>query len=423
MSEITDTDTGAAVLEIEITAMAHGGEGMGRDADGRVVFVAGAVPGDIVRARPVKEKKRWARAELVEVVDASAQRVEPTCPAAAQGAGCCDYSHIAADAQLGLKREVLIGQLAALARGTEGQLDYSLATRDTVTLAPATGWRTRVRLGVDAAGRAGLRRARSTKVVTSAGCTQVVPGLLDGLVGPDARSFTPGAEVVAVLDSAGERHVVETTRAQRGRRVEKSDRVLEGSGIAREQVGEHTFRFPVTAFWQAHRAAPETYARLIRQWGAGDYARRTGWDLYGGVGAFVPAIDVALGGGARVESVDYSTAARRSAQDTLAGFDVHMHNSTVEQARGLQAPGLVVLDPPRSGAGEKVVRMVAANTPERVIHIGCDPATLARDLGSWAREGYTVARMALIDAFPNTHHFEVIALLEPVSDPKHERSR
>ncbi|WP_268896817.1 class I SAM-dependent RNA methyltransferase [Corynebacterium qintianiae] len=410
MSAITETD--APVVDLDITAMAHGGEGIARMEDGRVVFVAGAIPGDRVRASLRKVKKRWARAELVSVIDASADRVPPACPAAALGAGCCDYSHISPDAQLGFKREVLAGQLGALARRTR----MSDVDTSAVQLEPTTGWRTRVRLGVDASGRAGLRRARSTELVTEATCTQAAPGLLDGIVGPGARTFTPGAEVIAVLDSDGQRHVVESTRAQRGRRVEKVDRVLEGTGNVTQDVDKHQFRFPATAFWQAHAAAPASYAGIIESWGAGDYARRTGWDLYGGVGAFVPAIDAALGGAERIDSVDYSPSATRAAQDTLEGFNLSVHNSTVEKAGGLAAPGLVVLDPPRSGAGSRVVGMIADAAPERVIHVGCDPATFARDLGYWGERGFGLSRMMLIDAFPNTHHFEIIALLMPRAD-------
>lgn len=341
-------------------------------------------------------------------------RVATACPAAAAGAGCCDYSHIDPAAQLGLKREVLVGQLGALARrsGVLGGFDPA-TDLELRPLAPHTGWRTRVRLGVDANGRAGVRHARSADVVASEHCTQPVAGLLDGLVG-EAR-FTPGSEVVAVMDAGGTRHVVETARVQRGRRAETITTVIEGGGDVTERIagpeGEHEFTFPATAFWQAHAQAPQEYSDVIASWGAGDYARGAAWDLYGGVGAFAPAIRAATHG-ARVISVDYSPAASAAAQPGLAGWDVEMVQGRVEgSVDKLDAPGLVVLDPPRAGAGEAVVRAVAAAGPERVIHIGCDPATLSRDLGAWGEEGYHVGRMLLIDAFPATHHFETIVEL------------
>ncbi|MEH0146259.1 TRAM domain-containing protein [Corynebacterium sp. Q4381] len=394
-------------MPIHITRIAHGGEGIGQLEDGRVVFIPGAIPGDTVEANITKSKKRWARAELTEVVEASEDRVVPACPAAAAGAGCCDYSHINPAAQPELKRDVLRGQLASIAGVRDDDLAGGIALR---TLQPTLGWRTRVRLGVDESGRAGVRRARSGDVIASQRCTQPVPGLMD----LDQR-FTPGSEVVAVIDAAGARHVVETARVQRGRRVEAIENVVEGTGEVTERIGGVEFRFPATAFWQAHVRAPEVYSEIIRSWGAGDYANPVAWDLYGGVGAFVPAIAEATGG-AHIMSVDYSPAATAAQQRGLAAFDVEMVAGKVEASVGkLKPPGLVVLDPPRAGAGEPVVAAVAAARPERVIHIGCDPATFARDLAAWRASGYGVGSIVLVDAFPNTHHFESIALLEPVS--------
>lgn len=403
-----------APVRLRVRAMAHGGEGIADAPDGRVVFVRGAIPGDTVEATLTKVKKRWARAETTAVVDPSPHRVDPTCPAAAAGAGCCDFSHIAADAQLGFKREVLLGQLGALS-SRSGVLDrFDLDSVETVQLAPVTGWRTRVRLGVDSQGNAGMRRARSTEVVAGVPCTQPVPGLLDGIVGDGAGQFAPGAELVVAFDAKGSRHVVETQAAQRGRRVERVERVLEGPGELVEQVRGFDFVFPPTAFWQAHQKAPEAYSDVIAQWGAGEYTNLVGWDLYGGVGAFVPAMNEALGGG-RVESVDYSSAATSRRQQVADACDVRVHHGDAAAVVGeLERPGLVVLDPPRAGAGADVVRAIAQAAPERIIHVGCDPATFARDLAGFGEHGYAVKQMKLIDAFPNTHHFEVIAVLEPV---------
>ena len=100
-------------------------------------------------------------------------------------------------------------------------------------------------------------------------------------------------------------------------------------------------------------------------------------------------------------------------ETVTARVDAYLDRRLREEGPGSLEGATVVLDPPRSGAGEQVVRQVAAAEPERVIHVGCDPATFARDLGYWAAQGFSARRMVLIDAFPNTHHFEIIALLEP----------
>ena len=417
VEELTRGDT----VTLTPHAMAHGGEAIAHAPDGRVVFVGGAVPGDTVRVTLERVKKRWARGHVVEILEASPDRVDDACPAAAAGAGCCDYSHIAPAAQQRFKREVLTGQLTNHAQPSGVLNGFDLAIDlEEETLEPTLGWRTRVRLGVGPDGRAGMRKARSNDILADVACAQVIPGALEGIVGPDARTFTPGTEIIVVVDSTGQRHVVETAKAQRGRRVEQIETVIEGDLDATEivpvdvagQVQEFDYVFPPTAFWQAHRAAPATYSRYIIDWAADEYEQATGWDLYGGVGLFVPSISMAMGGRPRIHSVDYSDVATRGAQSCLSEFDVDVRNQKVEAGlEHLADPGLVVLDPPRTGAGADVVSAIAQRDPQRVIHIGCDPATLARDLAAWGDSGYVVERMALVDAFPMTHHFEVLVSL------------
>lgn len=405
------TPTTGEQHELEITRMAHGGEGIAT-LDGRVVFVRGAYPGDRIRATVTEVKKNFARAGFDAVLQASPLRVEQRCPAAAQGAGCCDFGDLAPERELELKHEILQSQLQRIAKLTE------LPPTDLVNLAPHTGWRTRMRLGVDADGRAGLRAARSNDLITSVGCSQAVPGLLDGVIGEGARTFTPGAEVIVVLDSEGNRHVVESRRAARGRRTEQIVSVVEGNGDVVQEADGHRFTFPATAFWQAHVDAPDAYTTLVRNW-LGDLSLDTGgqpvaWDLYGGVGLFVPALADSLGADAAVHSVELSPAAARAGQETLADYDVTFHNARVEQqVTQLPQPAVVLLDPPRTGAGAKVIETLVAARPQAVVHIGCDPATFSRDVAAWAAGGYALEKMTVFNAFPGTHHFEVIGLLRP----------
>lgn len=408
-------------LTLDVRGMAHGGEGIAEAPDGRVVFVRGAIPGDRVSAEVIKVKRRWARAETVEVLEASADRVAPACEApaceaAAAGAGCCDFAHIEPSAQLSYKRDILEGQLRVLS-GRSGVLGCLEGPGDfeKIQLQPLTHWRTRVRLGVDDSGRAGMRKAKSNDLVTDAECSQPVQDLLDGIVGEGAQRFTPRSELVVVRDSEGQRHVVETRSAQRGKRVERVQKVLEGSGTVTERVGQSTFSFPATGFWQAHQAAADTYCEVISRWGAATYERAVAWDLYGGVGAFASALHTATGGG-EVHTVDMSDASAAGGGDPVENsrhWSWIRHHETVEKEIGqLPHPGLVVLDPPRSGAGAQVIEAIADAQPERVIHIGCDPATFARDVAVFGGHGFVVKQMLLVDAFPMTHHFEVLAVLE-----------
>ncbi|WIM68973.1 TRAM domain-containing protein [Corynebacterium breve] len=403
-------------LTLTATSMAHGGEAIAHADDGRVVFVSGAVPGDTVTATVTKAKKRWARATTTAVQVPSEFRVEATCPAAAAGAGCCDYASIAGENQLPFKRDILIGQLASLAArsGVFEGFDSQQIEDHSLSKTIPSPWRTRVRFGVDSRGRAGVRKLQSNEIVTER-CSQVFPDIYDEL---EKHSYTPGAEVIAVRDSSGSVHVVESARVPRGKRVETIEKVIAGTGAVEQVVGKHRFVFPATAFWQAHEQAPETYAEIIRTWGTGNYDIPVGWDLYGGVGVFVPAIAQAMGEDAKVISVDYSAGANASSQEALSEFNFESVDGRVEAVvDALTQPGLVVLDPPRSGAGAETVQAIAGKQPERIIHIGCDPATLARDLSDWGEAGYRVKKMAIIDAFPNTHHFEVMVELEGAGIP------
>ncbi|MDO5031722.1 class I SAM-dependent RNA methyltransferase [Corynebacterium sp.] len=404
-----------AEFELHIERMGHGGVGIGTAPDGRVCFVAGGFPGDELRVSARKVKKSFIEADLLEVISAGDLRVPSQCAAAEAGAGCCDFAELDPAAELDIKAEVLRDQLRRIAKL---ESIPEIAQRE---LPPHRGWRTRVRLGVDAEGRAGTRKRQSHDVVTQMACSQLVPGLVDGLVGPGARRFSPGAEVIAVLDSDGNRHVVESRKAPRGRRTENVKEVIEApTPKVVQRADGHEFSFPPLAFWQAHSAAPEAYTDIARSWLAGT-AEGDGvaWDLYGGVGLFVPVLAEATTGHTAVHSVDFSPAASAS-QPGLEGIDVTFHSAKVEDvASTLPAPAAVILDPPRTGAGAEVIKAIAQAQPARVMHVGCDPATFARDVYYWREWGYGLDKLVVVNAFPGTHHFETLALLVPDSHSTH----
>ncbi|MBC3185425.1 class I SAM-dependent RNA methyltransferase [Corynebacterium sp. zg-331] len=398
-------------VRVRIDRMAHGGEGIGT-LDGRIVFASGAFPGDTVDVRVTKAKHSFLRGRTERLLEASPLRGASRCEAAERGAGCCDFAALTPEAEIQIKETVLRDQLFRIG----GIRSERVAT---TPLEPATQWRTRTRLGVDDRGRAGVRRLASHDLITEVACAQPVAGLLDGLVGDGARELSPGAEVVAVMGDDGQRHVVETRRAARGRRTERLGKTIEGDPEVSHTVAGHTFRFPVTAFWQAHRRAPEAYSERLIQWltqalGGPSDSPAVAWDLYGGVGLFVPPLAAALGSQTRIYSVDASHAATTRPQDCLEPYDVVVRGSRVERCLStLPAPRAVVLDPPRTGAGAEVVRGIAQAGPKAVVHIGCDPATFARDLRAWRDNGYRVEKLELINAFPGTHHSEALALIVP----------
>lgn len=404
-------------VEVAIERPAHGGIGVGvTGADSRVILVASAFPGDRVMARVTHTKRSFVRAEIVQVLAAGKYRGEQRCTAADQSGGCCDFGVVHPEYELELKTAVLQDQLRRIAGIT------TLPEIEQEDLQPTAGWRVRWRLGVDAEGRAGVRRRGGNEVVWQHHCVQAPEGLLDGIVGEQAARFTPGAELIVALGSDGNRTVCETNSAARGRRVERAQRHIEGPEYVVQDVGRLRYELPPPVFWQSHRGAPESYTRRARVWLSdvlqGHHGSGIGWDLYGGVGLFVPSILDALSttnaASIAVHSVETSPLAASVGSAALQGLPVRFHRRGVEkQISQLPAPDAVVLDPPRKGAGGETITAIAQARPRVALHIGCDPATFARDCGAWKENGYELTRLAVVNAFPGTHHSETFGLFEP----------
>jgi tRNA/tmRNA/rRNA uracil-C5-methylase (TrmA/RlmC/RlmD family) len=387
-------------LTLTVGAPANGGSCVARH-DGRVVFVRYALPNERVRVRVTADRGSYWHAETVEVIEPSDDRTVSLCPiAGVDGAGCCDLAFVEPEAARVLKGEVVANQLARLGGYRWQGIAHPLSA------AGPTGWRTRVRLDVGADGRAGFHRYRSDELVTGLDCGQLPAGMTDGIA---AVEWPPGAQLHIVVDSGGERHVVRTAR--RGRRA--SPVVVEGNYQALQQVGRRRWQVPVPAFWQAHRDAAQTYSELVADW-AQPSAGTTAWDLYGGAGVFAAVLGEAVGASGQVVTVDNSPAASLAARAALTDLpQVSVITDSVRRALAAQRRGadVAVLDPPRSGAGREVIDLLAAAEVQRVVHIGCEAASFARDIGLYRSRGYIVDKIRVFDSFPLTHHVECIALL------------
>ena len=383
------------MLELEVGPVAHGGHCVGRAGDdgepdphGRVVFVRHALPGERVRAVVTEDGGgAFCRADAVAVLRASPDRVSAPCEwARPGGCGGCDFQHVDPAAQRALKTAVLREQLSRVAG-----LDPTAAEVPVEELrGGALGWRTRVRLAVDASGTAGLRAHRSHDVCPVADCLLAPAGSLPPVL---AREYPPGTEIDVTVGEDGRTRVDETVVAHAaGRRWELSPGV----------------------FWQVHPALPDTLAGVVDAWARAPQGGLA-WDLYGGVGVLASVLAGQVGPSGRVEVVESSRDAVADGRRALADLSwVRWHAGLVERAiaRLDGDPDVVVTDPPRAGLGRATVRALAGRGPERVVHVGCDPASLARDLALFAEHGYRVGGLRAFDAFPMTHHMEAVALLE-----------
>ncbi len=402
MTSDTTAEPSPTLAELTLTVgpPANGGSCVARH-DGRVVFVRYALPGERVRVRVNADRGSYWHAEAVEVIEPSADRVESLCPiAGVDGAGCCDLAFVEPVAARALKAEVVSNQLARL-----GNYQWNGEAQQ---LSPtgSTGWRTRIRLDVGADGRPGFHRYRSDDLVTDLNCGQLPAGMTDGLTD---TAWPPGAHLHVVIDDDGQRHVARTVR--HGRR--NATDVVEGSHQGVQRAGRHSWQIPVTGFWQAHRDAARTYSDVVAEWAQPDPGM-TAWDLYGGAGLFAAVLADAVGESGQVLTVDSARAASRAARTTLADLpQVRVVSDSVRRALTAQRgrADVAVLDPPRGGAGREVIDLLAAADVPRIVHIGCEAASFARDIGLYRSHGYAVHKLSVFDSFPLTHHIECVALL------------
>ncbi len=391
-------------VEVTVGMPAHGGHCVARigGEHGRVVFVRHALPGERVTAEITELHKGYLRADAIEIHEAAADRVTPPCPYAhADGCGGCDLQHVSVDAQLTWKTTVVREQLIRMAGLSEDQVE-ELGVRVQPLPGGPLGWRSRVRYSVDALGRPGLLRHRSHQVVAIDRCRIAHPDLQ----ALDITSHVwPDADAIELVASTGGDVSVRTRPA---------GELLQGPAQVREVAAGREWHVPADSFWQVHPAAADTLVAAVLEM-LQPAPGETAWDLYGGAGLFAAA----LAGRTKaqvtvVESANAGVASARANLADLAGVEVVQAKVEVALARRrVTGPvDLVVLDPPRTGAGKDVIDAIVARRPRAIAYVACDPAALARDLRRARSGGYQVRSIRAFDLFPMTHHLEAVALLE-----------
>jgi tRNA/tmRNA/rRNA uracil-C5-methylase (TrmA/RlmC/RlmD family) len=401
------------VLDLDVGAVAHGGHCVAR-VEGRVVFVRHALPGERVRAVVTDDGGgAFCRADAIAVLDAAPGRVEAPCSwARAGGCGGCDWQHASGPLQRELKTAVLREQLQRLGGLADDVLE---ALAPTVEELPGglLGWRHRVRLAVDAEGRAGLRAHRSHDVLPIADCPLTPQGSLPAVL---AERFRPGGEVAVIVDSDGVRHVCGADGATgRGAEHGPPNPETRAHPTVVQRAAGREWRLAPETFWQVHPALADTLAAVVGEWAQAP-AGGLAWDLYGGAGLFAAVLAEQVGPEGTVAVVESAADAVADGRAALADLpQVRWRTGRVEHVlESLPGrPDAVVADPPRRGLGRALVAALCERAPARVVHVACDPAALARDVALFAAHGYRLAALRAFDAFPMTHHLEAVALFVP----------
>ena len=400
------------LLELDVGRVAHGGHCVARH-EGRVVFVRHTLPGERVLARltDAEPDARFWRADAVEVLEPSPDRVPSPWPEAGPGGvGGGELGHVAMVAQRTWKATVVAEQLHRLAR-----LDREVVVEAAPGETDGLGWRTRIELTTDGAGRPGMHRYRSEEVVPLTAMPLAVAGIAD--LDIFGRRWPAAVRLTAVAPVATDRPLVLVDGVPWSgdgpdRRPNARSSVRERAVLA---TTEYSWRVAAAGFWQVHRTGPTALGTAVLD-AVGPRDGATVLDLYAGAGMFtLPLADV-VGPSGRVVAVEGDPGAvrdaRRNAHDRP---QVELHLGGVTEVLGQDVvahPDVVVLDPPRVGAGRDVVERLVALRPERVVYVACDPAALARDVAYLGQRGYSLTGLRAFDLFPMTHHVECVATFD-----------
>lgn len=404
--------------------------------DGRVVFVRFALPGEKVRVRidePHNRKDRFWTAEVTEVYEASEYRVDPSWPLAGPlawggGVGGADLTHVSLDGQLAWKQISIEEQLKRIGKMGDVTVPVLRVAEDEDT--QGLHWRTRVEFITDDNGFVSMRRREShdrVRVTDMPLASSEVLKVAEHL-NLFNRRFEPGAHLRITAPEPRDRQDDVLTSGNWALMINQE--LAEGREYVRERVQYNdgkAMEYSVLAsgFWQMHRMAPQVLANDVLDQ-AREYAhlddKGVVWDLYSGSGLFtmplasriVPNGQVlAIEGAEQAVSSAIKNAKRNNITNvTEVAGDVlqslrHVKKSYADVAK----PDLVVLDPPRAGAGKKVVEQIAASGANTVIYVSCNPASLARDLAVFTAQGYELSFIHAHDIYPMTHHVECVCLM------------
>jgi tRNA/tmRNA/rRNA uracil-C5-methylase (TrmA/RlmC/RlmD family) len=383
-----------------IEKVAHGGHFIARHL-GAVIFVRHAIPGEEVEIEITGIGSSFNRADVVNVIQASPDRVIAPCQFAHRlGCGGCDFQHISLPRQRQLKSEVISEQFSRIAKR-----DLNIEVEE---VGAPLGYRTRFNAVTTRNGDLGFKQARSNKVVPVSDCRILQPEIEYQEL--SARKWKSNLRVEVSISSTGERTIATGYASD-----ESAVRTSEGPDVADYSVNGFKLEVAQRSFWQSHKLAPAILTKVVNEFAnlqTGDQVL----DLYGGVGLFTSQFLEVIGENGRVDLVEGSKSATADAMRNFASFsNIKVHTGDVAKLLPrFSMADVIVLDPPREGAGKDVIAAMVALKPRSIIYVACDPAALARDTTYLGAAGFEIEKVRAFDLFPMTHHIEMVALFGQV---------
>ncbi|MEN4010713.1 MAG: class I SAM-dependent RNA methyltransferase [Bellilinea sp.] len=414
----------ARSVQVELTRYAYGGSGMGRLPDGRVVFVPFGLAGEVVRAELVEEKKGYARARLVEVLQPAAERIPPRCSHFGECGGC-HYQNLNYPHQLRIKTGILREQIERIA---------GIANPAVEMMRPSPkvwNYRNTVQFHLDGQGKPGYERSGGRGVLAIEECHLPEPALDDFWrrldFYPDRVGVEyPGSAVKRVgLRVGAQEEILLTLESQSDQPPEfevdlpisavhlspAGAIVLAGENWLAMEAGGRLFRVSAGSFFQVNTFQAEALARHVSELLRLD-DETTLLDVYCGVGFFSAFLAQQC---ARCIGIEASSAACEDYIFNLGDSEnVELYIGAAEDVLpGLRLSGRVaaVVDPPRAGLEQRAMDALVEIMPQPLVYVSCDPATLARDLKKLCAAGYRLERVTPFDMFPHTYHIECVAVL------------
>lgn len=382
-------------LDLRIESLAAGGDGVAHDPQGRVIFVPLTAPGDLVRVRVLVSRKRFARGEVLEILEPGPGRIQPGCSAFAICGGCA-WQHVSYPEQLAAKARIVADALERI-----GRLGV---TKVPITASPSVwAYRNRARLVQEGDGL-GYRMRRSHSVCVVKECPVLEPRLEAGLSrelpaweGEEPREW----ELAAGSDG--------TVRV---RPVDEP--VPAGVEAVEIQVGADRLRISHGVFAQGNSGLLAPLAEAVLREATGGGATTSVLELYAGAGLFTLGLARNFDCVWAVESHPGAVADLRLNLERSGAINVDIREGPVEEVLPrlqIHSPDALVLDPPRAGVAAEALERIEAFRARRIVYLSCDPATLARDLGRLRDGGYQLRQVEAFDLFPHTPHVEVLATL------------
>ncbi|MBI5653932.1 MAG: class I SAM-dependent RNA methyltransferase [Chloroflexi bacterium] len=412
--------------KLRLTAMTQGGEAMGRDETGRVIFVPHAIADETVIVEIVEQKKNFARARLIEIITPSPARVAPRCPhfgarrggvtPPQQSCGGCQWQHIAYPAQLQFKTEIVREQFARIGKLPDAPV------RDTSGMSEPWQYRNHVQFQLNADGQLCLRALESHDLVPIRECHIIHPLLDEIFRALDFAEADFASVTLRAGTRTGQKMVILEGRDDDPPEIEIDEPVsiayqvpsgetvaLIGQTALEEKLGERVFRVSPVSFFQVNTEMAERLIELVARYLA-PRADDVLLDAFGGVGTFGLTLAPRV---ARVIAIEENPRAIEDARTNASDLsNVEFHIGAVENVLPqIDAHiTLAVADPPRAGFAPRALDALIAHAPRALAYVSCDPATLARDARKLVDAGYRLIETQPVDLFPHTYHIETVSL-------------